>query len=613
VSSKPLRTQLGPASVLGWRVKQSGEQGVVALVTELGDRCLQGIRCDPTALRAIEAAVRLHQEEVVAVALVRLAESCRDQTLLRAWSQSAEPESIGAVLGLLRAITELLEGPVADDSRTTLNIICTLTVSRIGRLKKQTAASDAPTEEQEVQAASAEKQLISMIDLAAPLIRAGDDDTDAAQQRIRTAARSILTAVAGNDLHRLVLLGGRAQRVTRLLEAIALLANDPRRPYLSGGAINLFDEIVFNRLYVTGAIAEQPYGDGHDIVRPFGAAHIDGFCRTCTTLGWLQALLAMRPVMAAVDRHGEVDRMIERVTHNALLVSVGTDPTRWFGPTPHGIDRNEEHDLFDLSRTGHRFAPGPWRPNMRSPGIEEQCCATSSLLGFALTTTTMVFDRTTEPDPVIELAQLAPGDTTGEGWEISVGGSWPFEGDLSVTVRTDFAVTLQVRIPDWHDPNTASELHPGRTVVVACQVGATTTEFSFPSVPRLLSAHPLHSDIRGCIAVAAGPFIYCLEGADQMGQLQPRQVRFDADGALTIRRDVDHPEAHPTLHATGEWRTRDPWPDYAGLGRLGYRWWKAEPMDLPVDITFVPFYTVGNRGLWEMAIWIPLATPSDSP
>jgi hypothetical protein len=626
----PVFTQLALTSVLGWRVRQSGDQGVVTLITELGDRCMLGINADPTALEAIEAAIRLHREELVATAILHVVQSASETTQLKEWSNTAAATQLGSVLSLLSAVVELLEGSVAEQAQDLLQSLCTLTLSRITRLKKtsdletkkgtesEACANTHGTSSDENNAASsvaaeAERELISMIDLAAPLLRGATHCAAHTVQRSRSVARHILAAVAGNELHRLVLLGGGAQRITHLLETIALVSDDPRRSYLADGAIGLFDEIVYNRLYVTGAIAQQPHDSGHDIVRSFGATHIDGFARTCTTLGWIRALIALRPVLAAAQRPGEIDRILERVIYNALLVSVGTDPTRWFGPIPHGIDRNEEHDLFDLQRTGHRFAPGPWRPNMRSGGVEEQCCAASSLLAFGLVSQLSVYDRTSEPGAVIELAQLAPGETIGEGWELSVLGAWPFDGDIPITVRSDSPVTLLVRLPDWHEPTPDTlVLEPDRSVRFECGIGVTTLSISVPSAPRLMSAHPLFSDIRGCVAMAAGPFIYCLEGADQMGQLQPRQVRFDADGAVTIRREVDHPEAHPTVHATGEWRTRDVWQDLATPGLLGYRWWRSEPMDLPVDITFVPYYTIANRGLWEMAIWIPLATPSDN-
>jgi Beta-L-arabinofuranosidase, GH127 len=604
-----MRTQLGQGSLLGWRVRQCTDLGASALLAELGERVEQGLATDATALAAIQAAIQLTREERVAVALANITGACTPTGLKDLVANSAGPQ-VARLLDLLSTVDQLLDGPVADTARETLDQLCALIVAKINRLKKAAAESDEHTDEQKLLATQAETALVQMIDFAPSLLRAliARDAPVATLSRAKGAVRAILTAVAGNELHRLLLLGGNAERVVVTLEAIALVADDPRRPNLAISAVSLFEEMTYTRLYITGAVAQQPNWTGHDLVRPFGAVHIDGVCRTCTTLAWMRALVAMRPILAKENRAHEVDHLIERITYNALMVAVGTDPTRWFGPIPHGVDRNEEFDLFCSTRNGHRFAPGPWRPNMRSGGTEEQCCAASSLLGFALVTE-LAIDQSPDQKTIF-VNQLGPGETVGDGWELSITGSWPYEGDLNFSLRSDHPVTLQVRIPDWHQPQDSDEQQP-RVRLFECPAGVTSHTLDIPPTPRLLVAHPLVSDARGCVAMTAGPFVYCLEGADQMGNLQPRQVRFDADGAITLRRELEHPEAYPTVHATGEWRTKDTWQDFSGNGKLGYRWWRAEPMDLPVDITFVPFYTVANRGLWEMTIWIPLATPSE--
>jgi DUF1680 family protein len=608
-----VRSHLGLSSVLGWRVRQCSDQGVGALLTELGERTKHGLNADTTTVATIEAAVRLHREELVATAIAAITEECTPEAL-KNFVASMPSNQIARMLDMLSAVDQLLEGPVVERTQDIVQQLCTLIISRINRLKKESRESDDQTDTQRALAALAEAELIDLIDLAPSLLRALRTNCAPAAllQRGKSAVRTVLTAVAGNELHRLVLLGGNAERIMITLEAIALVADDSRRPNFSTSAVSLFEEISYSRLYLTGAVAQQPSDDGKDLVRPFGATHIDGICRTCTTLAWLRALVALRPVLARIDRANEVDELIERVTYNALLVSVGTDPTRWFGPIPHGVDRNEENDLFCLTRNGHRFAPGPWRPNMRSGGTEEQCCAASSLLGFALVPELSVAQHVIDGQATVTVNQLTPGDTIGDGWELSLGGAWPFEGDLHVSMRSDSPITLQIRIPQWHHPivqDPATELPQYRQI--ECAAGLTNQDLDFTPTPRLLVSHPLVTDARGCVAMTAGPFIYCLEGADQMGQLQPRQVRFDADGAVTLRRELEHPEAYPTVHATGEWRTRNIWQDFSGNGMLGYRWWLAEPMDLPVDITFVPYYTIANRGLWEMTIWIPLATATE--
>ena len=621
-----MQTQLGLGSVIGWRVRQAADQGVASLLHELGEHVGSGLINDPTVLRAIEAAIRLQREDLVAPSIAELTSALSNAATFDATLTQSSPHLLGCLIDTLSAITEHLEGPAADLAAPILQQLVAQLTTRVVRVRKMSEPPDDADQTARACADEHEAQLVQMIDFAPSLMRALSvaPFSDSLISRTRSAVRSILQAVAGIDLHRLSLVGGHAQRITLVLEATALLGDDPRRKQVARSAIELFDEIVHSRLYISGAIAQQPHGAGSDIVRPFGATHIDGISRPCTTLGWVRALVALRPVMATVGRHGEVDAILELVTHNALIVAVGTDPTRWFGPVPHGIDRAEEMDLFGTPLSNHRFAPGPWRPSMRSGGVEEQCCAVSALLGIALIPSIGVHHIQAS---VIEIAQLTPGETTGDGWELTIAGEWPFAGELSITVRTDDPLTLRIRVPDWHQsaidptprpsskvrelPDENDAVQPTMWLTLECNPGVTDAQYDMPPTPRLVTSHPMMSDIKGCVAMMAGPFVFCLEGADQMGHLQPRQVRFDADGAVTMRREVDHPESYPTIHATGDWHT--PWTRHPAPGRRAYGPWEAAGMGLPVDITFVPYYSIANRGFWDMAIWIPLATSTDSP
>ncbi len=630
-----MNTHLGLGSVVGWRVRQAGDQGIGALLHELGKQpvstdqdALGQLLTGETTMGAIEAAIRLHREELIATRLAALTEPLANPATVDAVATEASPFALAALLRMLTAVVNQLEGPAAENAAGALELLCTRTVARVGRLRRLAELPDDADDEQREAARSGEAVLAQQIELAPALMHAviALDVPDTTINRTRSAVRSILQAVAGNDLHLVSMVGGNAQRLMHLLEAMALVAADPRRKQIARSAVELFDEISFARLYVTGAVAQQPHGDGLHIVRPFGATHTDGIARPCTTLGWIRALIALRPIMADIDRQGEVDALLELVTHNALLVAVGTDPTRWFGPIPHGLDRSEEMDLFGEPDSHHRFAPGPWRPNMRAGGDREQCCAVATLLGLSLVSETSIHSTGDAEDQTIEVSQLSPSETTGDGWELVITGDWPFGGDISITMRTDHPLTLKVRVPDWHPtatnaqpnvsrrvrdlPDENETVEPTTWITVACGVGVTESRFDFPPTPRLMRAHPLMSDVKGCVALLAGPFVFCLEGADQMGHLQPRQVHFDADGAVTLRREVDHPESTQTIHATGDWHT--PWTRTPGPGRRSYKLWEAEGLGLPVDITFVPYYSIANRGYWDVSIWLPLAASTDS-
>jgi hypothetical protein len=591
------RTHFAHNAVVGWRIRQANDQGIGALIDELAKR-EGGVTQDAAGVTALEAAIRLRRADLAAPHLGELA---KVPTVGLQREDHVSGALLASHLDLMTAAIEVQPSElVPDDVAEALTQLVTRTNRQIRSATKFRTM----------------EAILPLVDATPSLLRAvGVLNIAALTKGTRTAVRQVLEVVCGEQLSKLVDLGGDAQRLIRLLEAITTLANDARRPIYAETAVRCFDELIYTRLYVTGAVALPP--KSQSLVRQFGVTHLDGVSRSCVNVAWVRWLQAMRPLLTADGRGDELDDLLEKVIHNPLLVAVGVDPTRWFGPIPHSIDRSEDADLFADAMPAHRFVPGSWRPNMRHSGVYEQCCASSAILGLSLieqlAVRTEVSGRHTQPGGQnLFVHQLDPGDTIGDGWEIHLSGTWPYEGDLALTVRSDVPRDVFVRIPPWADADATHALVPHADLPgwakFECEAGTSSFALDVSGKPRLLEAHPLHNDIRGCIAMMAGPFVYCLEGADQMGHLQPRQVRFDPDGAVSKGRDTDHPEGHPTIHATGELRTRNTWPDYAGSGSQGYRPWVAESLDLPVDITFVPWFTIANRGLWEMSIWIPLAT-----
>jgi hypothetical protein len=618
------RTHFAHNAVVGWRIRQANDQGIGAILDELAKRP-EGVAHDAAGVSALEAAIRLMRADLAAPHLGDLA---KVPTVGLRRTESTVGPLLAAEIDLLVAAVQLQPSElVADDVAEALVQLCTSTNRRI-RVATKVSTTDAA---------------LPFIDAAPSLLRAvGVLNITTLTKTTRVLVRRVIEVLCGEQLSKLVDLGGNAQRLIRLLEAITLLADDRKRPIYAETAVRCFDEMVYTRLYVTGAVALPPQSDS--LVRQFGVTHLDGVSRSCVNVAWLRWLQALRPLLTADDRANELDDLIERVVHNPLLVAVGVDPTRWFGPIPHSVDRTEDANLFVDQLPAHRFVPGSWRPNMRHSGTCEHCCAASAMLGLSLIehlsirsggsgtsvrsctsggSGTSVRSCTSggsgtsagSDQSTLFVHQLDPGDTSGDGWEIHLSGTWPYEGDLALTVRSDIPRTVLVRIPPWADTDAThaplSHADSPGWARYDCEAGTSSFTLDVSGKPRLVEAHPLYNDIRGCVAMMAGPFVYCLEGADQMGHLQPRQVRFDPDGAVSKGRDSDHPEGHPTIHATGEFRTRNTWPDYAGSGAHGYRRWVAESMDLPVDITFIPWFTIANRGLWEMSIWIPLATSSE--
>jgi DUF1680 family protein len=118
-------------------------------------------------------------------------------------------------------------------------------------------------------------------------------------------------------------------------------------------------------------------------------------------------------------------------------------------------------------------------------------------------------------------------------------------------------------------------------------------ELDLPMPPRRIRANPLVRADAGKVAIAHGPLVYCLEGADNGPLLSDvtlaRDPKFSAAyepellcGVTAIRGDA--------TRSAGDWN-----------GAL-YR--EADFSAVPVRIKAIPYYAWANRGENEMKVWI---------
>ena len=61
---------------------------------------------------------------------------------------------------------------------------------------------------------------------------------------------------------------------------------------------------------------------------------------------------------------------------------------------------------------------------------------------------------------------------------------------------------------------------------------AATVDLDLDLPPRLVAAHPYVDAVRGCLALARGPLVYCLEQADLPAGVRLEDVRLDPDAPL---------------------------------------------------------------------------------
>jgi DUF1680 family protein len=113
---------------------------------------------------------------------------------------------------------------------------------------------------------------------------------------------------------------------------------------------------------------------------------------------------------------------------------------------------------------------------------------------------------------------------------------------------------------------------------------------------RVIQPHPRIDSVRGCVALARGPVVYCLEQNDLPDGVMLEDVRIDPAASIETGRLPDIPV---TLVASGT--VERPASDEL------YQF-HSEVETEPIEITAIPYFLWGNRTPGPMRVWIPVST-----
>ena len=109
---------------------------------------------------------------------------------------------------------------------------------------------------------------------------------------------------------------------------------------------------------------------------------------------------------------------------------------------------------------------------------------------------------------------------------------------------------------------------------------------------RRIYANPKVRADAGCVALARGPIVYCMEEADNGENLAALRLPRDSGVYVSVGKDKRIGDV-PVLEAQGI-RLRSDDALYSG----------KPPVEEEVSLTAVPYYTWGNRGAGGMRVWI---------
>jgi hypothetical protein len=125
-------------------------------------------------------------------------------------------------------------------------------------------------------------------------------------------------------------------------------------------------------------------------------------------------------------------------------------------------------------------------------------------------------------------------------------------------------------------------------------------ELSLPMTVRFAEADERIDAVRGCVAIERGPLVFAVEQAGQADGVVVDDLCVDPAGPAVAEHRPDLLTGVTVVTAQGRARKRVSrgWP-YSQAGDA------AAPDGEDVQITAIPYFAWGNRGIGPMRVWLP--------
>ncbi len=335
---------------------------------------------------------------------------------------------------------------------------------------------------------------------------------------------------------------------------------------------HIFEDVISKKMYITGGIGSSNMGES--FTKEYFLPNDAAYTETCAAISF--AMFCQRMLRTTNDsRYADV---VERVIYNGMLSGVSLDGTYFNYTNPLEID--PYFSDVNISTTAKR-----WRPRMQRVAVFNCSCCPPNLLRFIASVGDYLY---TTDENTVYVHQYMESQTDIAGGKLTQTTRYPADGKIAIHAESVTASRIALRIPGWcrnFRADRAYAMENGYAVFENC--GDILLELDMPV--EMYESNSLVQNNAGCVAVARGPVVYCIEEADNGKCL--RSLILDSKGEFALEDDPMF--CVPALKTVG---TRKNW-----TGGL-YRTLQDDAQK--TQIRFVPYYAFGNRGLGEMLTWV---------
>lgn len=360
---------------------------------------------------------------------------------------------------------------------------------------------------------------------------------------------------------------GHAVRGVYLYSGMADVAKRYGDDELYTACRNLIENIMHQKMYITGGIGSTV--DGEAFTFNYDLPNDLAYSETCASIG----LIFFARRMLEIEPDAEIADTIERALYNTVLSGMSSDGKSFFYVNP----------LEVLPEASHKDSRKRHIKPVRQKWFGCACCP-PNLARLISSIEEYCF---TENEDILYVHQFIGCKAKTENADIKISSSYTKDGRISVIIKPQKKFTLAVRIPAWCNNYSFSQKHEVRNGYAFFDIEKETEiHAGFDLRVKLIKCSNRVRANTGKVAVTRGPFVYCIEEADNGKNLQMLKISKKPE----FRTDGD------TVFAKG-YREAD-------IETLYGEWTESELEE--TEIKLIPYYKWGNRGENEMCVYINL-------
>lgn len=374
---------------------------------------------------------------------------------------------------------------------------------------------------------------------------------------------------------------GHAVRMLYMASGMAKVAQHTKDQALTEACVAIWKDIAHKKMYVTGGVGGTVHGEA--FIGAYDLPNDTMYCETCASIALVQFSFEM---FKLTQDHQYLD-VLTRALYNSVLSGASIDGKQFFYVNPLEVMPDSCHHNPDK---GHVKTQRPdW--------LGCACCPPN----FArMISSLQRFVYTREGNTLFINLFAASRLTCAEQFTIQQFGNFPFDDQVTISY-SGIAQKIVLYKPKWLESvqiESEQVWQETRETIIFEATTKIQAKITFQQPVQILRANPLVNQDINQVAIQRGPFIYCLEEAD------------NGKGISQCRLPIDQVNFRVT-------ENQKLWSTTLEISFDGYQSqrWTQEALYLPMKEEYssknwrmIPYHLWGNRGEGEMRVWIPLST-----